>query len=366
MYSFDMKNIVPQKDLTCLLAKATNDESMLWHWRLGHINFKNINKLVKDNLLRGLPLKCFENDQTCVACLKGKQHKVSFKSKLQNSISQPLFMLHMDLFGPTYVSSIMHKKYCLVVTDDFSRFTWNRVINELCEEKGIKREYSVARTPQQNKVTERRNKTLIKAVRTMLADSKLPTTFWAKAVSTTCYVQNTVLVVKPRFKTPYELFKESMNYAPVSVSTNSNDFASKGASFDAASESDNQERPNAKSITKTVNTAGPINTATPTYVHYPNDPLMPDLKDVGIFDDDYDDRDDGVEADYNNLEIVILVSPIPSTKTHKDHPKEHSIKNTTEEEVYVSQPLGFMDPEFPNRVYKAEKALYGLHQAPRA
>nr|GFA44378.1 putative ribonuclease H-like domain-containing protein [Tanacetum cinerariifolium] len=124
MYSFDMKNIVPQKDLTCLLAKATNDESMLWHRRLGHNNFKNINKLVKDNLVRGLPSKRFENNQTCVACLKGKQHKVSFKSKLPNSISQSLFMLHMDLFGPTSMSSIMHKKYCLVITDDFSRFTW--------------------------------------------------------------------------------------------------------------------------------------------------------------------------------------------------------------------------------------------------
>ncbi|GKD84231.1 putative ribonuclease H-like domain-containing protein, partial [Tanacetum coccineum] len=65
MYSFDIKNIVPKESLTCLLAKATSDESMLWHRRLGHINFKNINKLVKENLVRGLPLKHFENDQTC-------------------------------------------------------------------------------------------------------------------------------------------------------------------------------------------------------------------------------------------------------------------------------------------------------------
>ncbi|GJR92244.1 reverse transcriptase domain-containing protein [Tanacetum coccineum] len=79
MYSFDMKNIVPKESLTCLVAKATSDESMLWHRRLGHINFKNINKLVKDNLVRGLPTKCFENDQTCVACLKGKQHRASCK-----------------------------------------------------------------------------------------------------------------------------------------------------------------------------------------------------------------------------------------------------------------------------------------------
>ncbi|GKD01404.1 putative ribonuclease H-like domain-containing protein [Tanacetum coccineum] len=86
MYSFDMKNIVPKESLTCLVAKATSNESMLWHRRLGHINFKNINKLVKENLVRGLPLKHFENDQTCVACLKGKQHRASCKSKVLKKI----------------------------------------------------------------------------------------------------------------------------------------------------------------------------------------------------------------------------------------------------------------------------------------
>ncbi|GKB84320.1 retrovirus-related pol polyprotein from transposon TNT 1-94 [Tanacetum coccineum] len=72
--------------------------------------------------------------------------------------------------------------------------------------KGIKREFSVARTPQQNGVAKRKNRTLIEAARTMLADSKLPTTFWAEAVNTACYVQNRVLVIKPHNKTPYELF----------------------------------------------------------------------------------------------------------------------------------------------------------------
>ncbi|GKD34067.1 putative ribonuclease H-like domain-containing protein, partial [Tanacetum coccineum] len=178
----------------------------------------------------------------------GKQYKASCKSKIQNSIPQPLFMLHMDLFGLTFMSSLMNKKYCLVVTDDYSRFTWvfflaskdetrcilksfitqienlvdkkvkiircdngtefkNRVMSEFCEKKGIKREFSVARTPQQNGVAERRNRTLIEAARTMLAESKLPTTFWAEAVNNACYVHNRVLVVKPHNKTPYELFK---------------------------------------------------------------------------------------------------------------------------------------------------------------
>ncbi|GJV72389.1 putative ribonuclease H-like domain-containing protein [Tanacetum coccineum] len=80
-------------------------------------------------------------------------------------------------------------------------------MSEFYEQKGIKWEFSIARTSQQNDVTERRNMTLIEAARTMLADSKLPTIFWAEAVNTTCYVQNRVLVVKPYNKTPYELFR---------------------------------------------------------------------------------------------------------------------------------------------------------------
>nr|GEU44580.1 putative ribonuclease H-like domain-containing protein [Tanacetum cinerariifolium] len=399
----------------------------------------------------------------------------------------------------TEIENLVEKKVKIIRCDNRTEFK-NRVMNEFCEEKGIKREYSVARTPQQNRVAERRNRTLLKEARTMLADSKLPTTFLAEAVNTACYVQNRVLVVKPHFKTPYELFKgrssalsfmrpfgchvsilntldqlgnfdgkldeeifvgysttkwlfdidalsKSTNYAPVFAGTNSNDFTCKGASFDAAldsqnkdkhgpsqaSESDNHERPNAKSSTKTVNTARLVNTTTPTYADYPNNSLMPNLEDARIFDDAYDDKDEGVKADYNNLETVIPVSPIPSTRIHKDHLKEHIIgemepKKVTQtlddeswveamqeellqfkllniwtlvdlpprkraigpkwvyrnkkdqrgivvrnkaslvahEEIFVSQPLGFVDPEFPDRVYKVEKALYDLHQAPRA
>nr|GEU59116.1 ribonuclease H-like domain-containing protein [Tanacetum cinerariifolium] len=90
MYNVDLKNIIPSGDLTCLFAKATLDESNLWHSRLGHINFKTMNKLVKGNLVRGLPLKVFENNHTCVACKKGKQHRASCKTKPVSSVSQPL------------------------------------------------------------------------------------------------------------------------------------------------------------------------------------------------------------------------------------------------------------------------------------
>nr|GFA51884.1 hypothetical protein [Tanacetum cinerariifolium] len=77
MYSIDQNYIVPHKDLTCLVAKASADECILWHRRLGHLNVKTMNKLVRHNLVRGLPTKSFDNDHTCTTCLKGKQHKAS-------------------------------------------------------------------------------------------------------------------------------------------------------------------------------------------------------------------------------------------------------------------------------------------------
>nr|GEZ61035.1 ribonuclease H-like domain-containing protein [Tanacetum cinerariifolium] len=110
MYNVNLKDIVLSKDLTCLFEKATIDESNLWHRRLGHVNFKTINKLVKGNLVRGLPTKVFENNNTCVACKKGKQHRASCKTKPVSSVNQPLFRLHMDLFGPTFVKSLNKKR----------------------------------------------------------------------------------------------------------------------------------------------------------------------------------------------------------------------------------------------------------------
>ncbi|GJW01632.1 putative ribonuclease H-like domain-containing protein [Tanacetum coccineum] len=204
MYSFNMKNIVPKESLTCLVANATSDESMLWHRRLGHINFKNINKLVKENFVRDLPLKRFENDQTCVACLKGKQHKASCKSKVLNPITKPLFMLHMDLFGLTFVSSLMHKKYCLVVTDDYSTYTWVFFLVTKDETSEILKNFIIQienLVDQKVKIIRCDNGTKFK--------NKVMDTFCKEkeAVSTACYVQNRVLIVKPHNKTPYELFR---------------------------------------------------------------------------------------------------------------------------------------------------------------
>nr|GEX12556.1 putative ribonuclease H-like domain-containing protein [Tanacetum cinerariifolium] len=432
MYNVDLKNVVPSGDLTCLFVKATLDESNLWHRRLGHINFKNMNKLVKGNLVSGLPSKIFENNHTCVACKRGKQHRASCPNL----------------------------------------------------KKRIKKEFSVARTSQQNEVAERKNRTLIEAARTMLADSLLPIPFWAKAVNTAYYVQNRVFVTKPHNKTPYELLlgrtpsigfmrpfgchvtilntldslekfngkadegfligysvnskafrvfnsrtrivqetlhinflenqpnvtgsrpkwlfdidtlTQSMNYQPVVTGNQPNHTANnenevhvspsgsdktkkhddkakrddKGKSlvgsptgvrnlrdefeefsinstnrFTAADAPITAARPNPTNSTNSFNTASPSDTAvSPNFVrkslfvdpfNYLVDPDMRVLEDI-------------VYLDEENMDV-----------------KSTFLCGTIEEEVYVCHPLGFEDPDYPDKVYKVVKALYGLHQAPRA
>nr|GEV99953.1 ribonuclease H-like domain-containing protein [Tanacetum cinerariifolium] len=179
MYNVDLKNIVPSGDLTCLFTKETLDESNLWHRRLGHINFKTMNKLVKvvtDDYSRF----------TWVFFLATKDE------------TSPILKTFI-----TGIENQLRLKVKIIRSDNGTEFK-NQDLNQLCGMKGVKREFSVHRTPQQNETSKRKNRTLIEAARTMLVDSLLPIPFWAEAVNTTCYVKNRVLVTKPHDKAPYE------------------------------------------------------------------------------------------------------------------------------------------------------------------
>nr|GEZ26802.1 putative ribonuclease H-like domain-containing protein [Tanacetum cinerariifolium] len=185
MYNVDLKNMVPSGDLTYLFANATLDKSNLWHRRLGHINIKTMNKLVKGNLVRGLPSKVFENNHTCVACKKGKKHRASCKTKPASSVSQPLQRLHMDLFGPTFVKSLNKKSYCLVVTDDYSRFSLVFLLATKDETSTILKTFITGIEKQIN-------------LKVKIIKSDNGTEFKNQDL-------NRVLVTKPHNKTPYEL-----------------------------------------------------------------------------------------------------------------------------------------------------------------
>nr|GEU51207.1 uncharacterized mitochondrial protein AtMg00810-like [Tanacetum cinerariifolium] len=478
MYNVNLKNIILSGDLTCLFAKATLDESNLWHRRLGDINFKTINKLVKGNLVRGLPSKVFENNNTCVACKKGKQHRASCKTKPVSSINQPLYMLHMDLFGPTFVKSLNKKSYCLVVTDDYSRFTWvfflatkdetslilktfiiglenqlslkvkvirsdngtefkNNDLNQFCGMKGIKREFSVPRTPQQNSIAERKNGTLIEAARTMLADSLLLIPFWAKVderfLVGYSVSSKTFRVFNTRTRIVQETLHVNFLENKPNVAGSSPTCSAQSKKHDDKTKKEAKGKSHVEFLTGYRNLSVEFEDFSNNIINKDNaddtsqlldDPDMLELEDITY---SHDEDDVGAEADFNNLETFITVSPILTTRVHKDHhvtqiigdlssatltrkePKRvhQALKDqswieaiqeellqfkmqkvwvlvdlsygkrpidvksaflygTIEEDVYVCQPLRFEDPDYPVKVYKVVKALYGLHQAPRA
>ncbi|GJY17288.1 retrovirus-related pol polyprotein from transposon TNT 1-94 [Tanacetum coccineum] len=202
LYTLSLGNMMASSPI-CLLSKASKTKSWLWHRRLSHLNFGSINHLARHGLVRGLPKLKFEKDHLCSACALGKSSKKPHKPKSEDTNQEKLYLLHMDLCGPMRVASVSGKKYILVIVDDYSRFTWT--LREYYEKVGISHETSVARSPQQNGVVERRNRTLIEAARTMLIYAKAPLFLWAEAVATACYTQNRSMIRRRHGKTPYEL-----------------------------------------------------------------------------------------------------------------------------------------------------------------
>ena len=233
----------------CLVAQYEENDAELWHRRLGHLSPRSIRTLESLGLVRGLPSQLGNTPNACETCIKSKQVKSRFDKKKEVSTKKPLELLHMDLFGPNRVASLGGKYFCLVIVDDYSRYTWvfflsqkndtfdtfrtftKKVQNELelkiktirsdhggefenhdftnlCDELGITHQFSAPRTPQQNGVAERKNRTLLDMSRTMLAEHNLPGYFWAEAVSTACYVANRALLRSTLNKTPYELVKK--------------------------------------------------------------------------------------------------------------------------------------------------------------
>jgi hypothetical protein len=244
VYTIDFDSMT-SKESICLAA--INENSWLWHRRLGHVNMELLSKLSKLDLVKGLPVTKFVKDKICDACQLGKQTKSSFKKKKVISTSRPLKLLHMDLFGPIRTASLSGKLYAFVIVDDYSRYTWvlflahkneahkafvkhcRRIQNEkgytinnvrsdrgrefdnqdielYCDQNGFGHNFSAPRTPQQNGVVERKNRSLQEMSRTMLNEHNLPQYFWAEAVNTACYVINRTIIRNTLNKTPYELW----------------------------------------------------------------------------------------------------------------------------------------------------------------
>nr|GEX68060.1 retrovirus-related Pol polyprotein from transposon TNT 1-94 [Tanacetum cinerariifolium] len=233
----------------CLMAKATSSQAWLWYRRLSHLNFDTINLLSKNDIVVGVPKLKFIKDHLFSSCELGKAKRKSFHIKITPSLKRRLQLLHMDLCGPMRVASIKGKRYVLVIVDDYSRYTWthflrskdetpevlidflrlvqrglqaqvrivrtdkgtkflNQTLHVYFATEGILHQTSVAQTPKQNGIVERRNRTLVEAARTMLNAAKVPLFFWAEAISTTCFTQNRPLVISRHEKTPYHIIND--------------------------------------------------------------------------------------------------------------------------------------------------------------
>jgi transposase InsO family protein len=207
---------------------------------------KQLNKLIKYDLVRYLKDVTFEKDKLCSACQAEKQVGNTHPKKSMMSTSKPFELLRMDLFGPTTYTSIGGNKYGFVTMDDFTRYTWvfflvdksnvfatfktfikrihnefettikkvrsdnesefkNTRVDDLCDEFRIRHQFLAKYTPQSNGLVERKNRTLFDMARSMLSEYNVSHSFWAEAINTACYYSNRLYCHPMMEKTPYEL-----------------------------------------------------------------------------------------------------------------------------------------------------------------
>ncbi|GJZ71536.1 retrovirus-related pol polyprotein from transposon TNT 1-94 [Tanacetum coccineum] len=395
LYTISIEDMMKSSPI-CLLSKASNNKSWLWHRRLNHLNFGTINDLARKDLVRGLPRLKFEKDHLCSACQLGKSKKHTHKPKTKNTNLEVLNTLYMDLCGSMRVQAINVKKYILVIVDDYSRFTWVKFLRSKDE------------TPK-----------LTKQMAPIQLSTGLAPTFLTPRQISSGLVPNSVPVapyVPPKNKELEILFQ------PI---------------FDEYLEPTRVDRPvsPALAVSVSLTLAGTPSSTTigqdaPSPSHSPSSSAL-----------EYPSLHQGVAAESTLMEdnpflpvgndpFVNMFAPEPSSKASssrdlssakslcvtqilhhlekwsKDHPLDNIIGNPSrlygdvlknkarlvakgyrqkegidfeksfapttflngelKEEVYVSQPNSFIDPDHPTHVYHLKKDLYDLKQAPRA
>uniref|UniRef100_A0A1J3K4I8 Retrovirus-related Pol polyprotein from transposon TNT 1-94 n=2 Tax=Noccaea caerulescens TaxID=107243 RepID=A0A1J3K4I8_NOCCA len=227
------------------------DSYFLWHKRLGHISSERIKRLVKDGVI---PTLDFTNITACVDCIKGKQTKHTKRGATRST--QLLEIIHTDICGPFDVPTFGGEKYFITFIDDFSRYCYLYLLHEksqsvdavqafiteaerqldrkvkiirsdrggefygrydetgqhpgpfakLLQKLGIVAQYTTPGSPWQNGVAERRNRTYLEMVRSMMSHANLPKSLWMDALRTAVYILNRV-PSKAVPKTPFELWK---------------------------------------------------------------------------------------------------------------------------------------------------------------
>nr|GEV19395.1 hypothetical protein [Tanacetum cinerariifolium] len=484
LYTLSLRDMMASSPI-CLLSKASKTKSWLWQRRLSHLNFGAINHLTRQGLVRGLPKLKFKKDHLCSACALGKSKKKPHKPKSEDTIQEKLYLLHKDLCGPMRVASINGKKYILVIADDYSRFTWvkclrskdeapdfiikflkmiqvrlkvpvrqirtdngteyvNQTLREYYEQVGISHETYVARSPQQNGIIERRNRTLTEAARTMLIYVKASLFLWAEAVATAYFDElaemaseqsssgpvlyeltpatiNSGLVPNPPSSTLFippsrtdwdmlfqPLFDELLTPSPsvdhlalkvitlIAKVVALKPAASIGSPSSTTIDQDAPSPSTSQTTPKTQSSIIPNNVAEDNHdldvAHMNNDPFFVSTRlqlheqallcyyDAFLTSSEPKTYKDAltqscwikaIQKDLNEFERLenkarLLARGYCQEEGINFEESFAPVARLEAEEVYVSQPDGFVDPDNPNYVYNLKKALYGLKQAPRA
>ncbi|GJU21487.1 retrovirus-related pol polyprotein from transposon TNT 1-94 [Tanacetum coccineum] len=399
----DMLNTSP----ICLLSKASKTKSWLWHRWLSHLNFGTLNKLAKDSLARGIPKLKFQKDHLCSACASKKSKKSSHHPKAEDTNQEKLYLLHMDLRGPIRVASINGKTYILMIVNDYSRFTWvrflrtkdeapeaiikcikniqvrlnatvrnvrtdnetefiNQTLREFYENVGITHETSVARTPQQNDIVERRNQTLIEVARTMLIFSKASLFLWAESInnpkSEDLGKLDAKADIRPRLK--------SMTPATSSSGLVSNPVSQQpflvAAALRAAVLADSP-------VSTSIDQDAPSSSIPSTQEQEHSLIISQDFKESPKTPLFYDDPlHESLHKDSTSQGSSSNVRPTHTPFEHlgrwtRDHPIANVIRDPSRSVSTRKQlETDAMLLDNPSHVYKLKKALYGLKQAPRA
>nr|GEU85001.1 integrase, catalytic region, zinc finger, CCHC-type, peptidase aspartic, catalytic [Tanacetum cinerariifolium] len=358
----------------CLLSNASRTKSCLWRRRLSHLNFGIINQLAKQGLVMSLPKLKFKKDQLCSTCSLGKSKKQSHKPKSEDTNQEKLYLLHMDLYGPMCVESIIRKKYILVIVDDYSWFTWVKFLRSKDEAPEFIIKFL--------KMIQVHLNVTVKNIHPDNVDHDAPSPSTSQTLQASpSYVfapdaeeadhnievahmdNNTQFVIQP----PEHISKWTKDHLIDNV------FGDPSRPMEAIQEELNEFK--RLEVWELIPRPDCVMIITLKWIYKVKlDELGGVLKNKARLVARGYRLEEGMEfkesfAPVTRLESICIflafVAHINMVVYQMDV-KTAFLNGILCEEVYVSQPDGFVDPENPNHVYKLKKALYVLKQAPRA
>nr|GEU53365.1 retrovirus-related Pol polyprotein from transposon TNT 1-94 [Tanacetum cinerariifolium] len=340
-----------------LLSKVSKNKSWLWHRRLNHLNFCNINDLTRKDLVRGLPWLKFEKDHLCSACQLGKSKKCTHKPKSKNTIMEVLHTLHMDFCEPMRVHNINGKKYILVIVDDYLRFTW---IDPVYISTGPE---PILLMPGQ--------------ISLGLVSNLVPVAPYVPP--TNKYLEILFLSMFDEYLKPLSV-KRPIPHAPaVQVPVVSASVAAGPTIEDNPfAQDDNDPFVNVFALkpSSEESSSRDVSSAESTQVIQPHNHLRKwsnDLPLDNVIAKGYH-QDEGIDFEESfalvaQIEAIrIFIANVASKNMiiYQMDVKTAFLNGELKEEVFASQPEGFVDPDHQTHVYRLKKALYGLKQSPRA